>query len=540
MKLIQTEAAIRTGPLDLSIPWPGRTLDPEMRFRPFPHPWGHVVGGRLYGAFGAFPPLLASIPYRLLGPSGLILLSWAGALLASAAVWKTARLAGGGAEASAPLAAALSALGTPLFFYALTLYDHTPAVAAAAWGVFFLLRRVLHRTPGDLLRGALLCALAAWLREEMYVLVLLLPLAAAAGGERRAAEAAAFAGVWVAAMLPLWLFHALLFGNPLGAHLATYAAEGPASGAGWLAGRLTVLRFTMANFHADALPSWSLGGLYLLLLALRPRLRREDAGRTLSLLAALAAAVGLWVLLGFLRAASPMRWLIQANGLFAAAPVLLLGLVRLPRGGDGSDEDAERIDRFLWTLSGGYVVVGLLGLAGEYPTGFHWGGRFFLLLYPLLCVPAARAAAAGWTAAPRLAPRAALAAAFAFSALLQAYSGRLLAERIRFTAALDRAVARRPERAVVTPDWFLPQDLAMLFYEREFYLVRGPSEAAEAFSMLRAAGRTSALWAAEVAPGFRMDSPAVVIDDGPLRLFSIEVRPIDLSTGAETLPPGGV
>ena len=89
-----------------------------------------------YSATFAVP---SSFPYRLFGDPGLYLLPLAAGLLTLPAVWSLAGMLSG---ARVGRAVPLASLGTPLWFYSLTFWEHTPAACLAVWSV------LLVRFPG--------------------------------------------------------------------------------------------------------------------------------------------------------------------------------------------------------------------------------------------------------------------------------------------------------------------------------------------------------------------------------------------------------
>src|SRR5438046_287157 len=61
-------------------------------------------------------------------------------------------------------------------------------------------------------------------------------------------------------------------------------------------------------------------------------------------------------------------------------------------------------------------------------------------------------------------------ACLALALALQLWSLHLLFRRVAFSAALNDAVMRRPESAVIAVGWFLPQELAHVFYNKQIFL----------------------------------------------------------------------
>jgi hypothetical protein len=65
------------------------------------------------------------------------------------------------------------ALGTPIWFYAFTLWEHLPAVCLLTWGLVFLLRsQVGEGGRGATALAALLCGAAVWMRDDALLFAL--------------------------------------------------------------------------------------------------------------------------------------------------------------------------------------------------------------------------------------------------------------------------------------------------------------------------------------------------------------------------------
>ncbi|PYT13833.1 MAG: hypothetical protein DMF51_09845, partial [Acidobacteria bacterium] len=408
-----------------------------------------------YSATFAVP---SSFPYRLFGDPGLYLLPLAAGLLTLPAVWSLAGMLSG-ARVGRLLAVPLAALGTPLWFYSLTFWEHTPAACLAVWSVLLAARHVAGGGRRALLLSAFLSALAVYFRDDLYLLggalAVIVLTGGSAAGRRDWSAAAAFAAAFVAALVPLWLFQWWALGNPLGLHVAAVAPLGAGVGH-YLAERWPVLSNLLLDAHGSAWRSLLISGPAALLFLLHPRLGAWRFARAVPVLAALGAAGGSLALAGHLGTDRPIWWLREANGLFAVSPFLILAFIR--EGDDG----ARRTVRLAALL----LTLGWLVLAPELRTGgLHWGCRLLLPLYPLMATLAASTIGRWWESKPpwRRTGATLIGACLALALALQLWSLHLLFRRVAFSAALNDAVMRRPESAVIAVGWFLPQELAHVF-----------------------------------------------------------------------------
>ena len=497
-KFIQMEGMIRTHYTDFSIPWLGHSIDPMYDFRPLGDPFGHVVEGKLYASFSITFALISSLPYRLFGNWGLYLLPMLGGLLTLPAVWRLSGMLAG-SRIGRPLALIVVALGTPVWFYSATFWEHTPALCLAIWGIVFTLRFWIEGGKRWLLLGAILCGLAIYLRDDLYLLGgTLAALLIVRRGMTWRAPALFVAGLLLS-VIPIWCFQWLVLGDPLGFHVT---AHSPLEGGvlRYLADRWTVLRDLLLDSHATPVLSFAVGAPYVLLLLTRPKLPASGFRRAVPILAWLAAAGGLIVLAGHLTSDSPIRWLQSANGLFAVSPILILALVSEARSIEsGSDPRATIREEEVRRLLQHVIVLFALAYVALAPAvhvgGIHWGSRLLLPIYPLLAVLAASTVGYWWDASrPRRAGAVApIALCLALSFATQGYSIHLLHERKSFSAELNDAVAKRPESTVVAIGWFLPQELARSFYTKTIFLPRSSRGFEDLLDRLGRAGLTDVL-----------------------------------------------
>ena len=526
-KLIQVQGLLQSHWRDYALAWPGRELDPDFRYNPIPPPIGRLRGSRLDITYSEFFALCASLLFRLFGSVGLCLLPLASGLLTLAGVWRLARSTGGGSKA-ADLALMIAGLGTPLWFYSISFWEAMPAVASGLWSLNYLILDLRRPARKFLAVSGLLAALACYFRAEMLL------------------WASALAGVWflerrqwrglvlfgfslLAGLIPLLLLQEFALSSPLGLHLAAHSPFA----AGWLAflrERREVAWMLLLRGDRNHWLSLGLMAPFVVLFLLYPSVNRSRLVAGFPLLAGFGLGSGLMVLAGQIRSAHPMQNLIAMNGLFASAPVLILGLVQVKQD-PGSSLEAGLIEptrwfRLLWRLAAGFTILYLL-FSPTSSQGVHWGGRFLLILYPLLSIPAAANLKAWFLSSSRLfrSGRLLVCLLAALSILAQVYSFHLLRQRADFTSRLNETVAQRPEPVIIATEWYIPQELAFNFYSRPIFLVRNPRNLVPLFRKLQNNGFEQALvvspsQAPKISPG-----EGQVLDDGlgfvSLRLQSV-------------------
>jgi hypothetical protein len=477
------------------IAYPARHLDPELRF----FPWGghhfQTVGGRIVSFYPPYFALLSLPGYRLRGLAGLYVLPLAAAI--ATLLLFPLLLAETGLTAVRAAATAGLGLATPLLFYGLTFWEHSLAVLLSLAAAVLLLRAGRLGRSLEALGAGVLLALSTALREEGYVISLAL-LAAFLWAYRAPRPGAALAGSWLAVMAPFWWLQERMFGAALGIHAATYGglfAPAQGGGLGALAreagAKLGDFAFYLLRFHPDPWVSGVLAVPWVLVFLAGLRRRQETSALDLGLLG-LGTATG--AVLAILLIGDPRGVFdtLFTQGLLPHSPFLLLvllGLRSLLAAG------AARADRFLAGACALFAVLVVLPLHRA-DVGIIWGPRHFLAIYPLLAVLSLLALRDLWRGAARPAQRrvlAVLAAALVvLGVAIEGHGIRLLARKQAGTERILAAVRAAPGRAVVTDAYWLTEELAALYFEREFLEVHSADDYRDALDRLARAGHGEA------------------------------------------------
>jgi hypothetical protein len=536
-RVIQAEGFIRNGYRDVSIPWPGQAFDPDLSLNPIPPPMGIVRDGKIVGVYShAFTA--ASAPLRsLLGPIGLYVLPFLAGLLLLPAVWLLAE--GLGAPRSArSLSVLLVGLGTPVWFYSMTVWEHVPAVCLTTWAVVFLWRHLRYGGLRSLAASALCSGLAVYLRDELYLMAIVLAGALLVmRGARGARRVVSFGAFFVATVVPLWLYQWRVTGSPLGAHVAANMSFWGGTLADPLE-RWPVFRTFLVNGHRSLIVSLLVAAPFLASWAACARIPRSGSRWCVPALSLLAAAGALVVLQGYRAAESPIWWMYDANALWAACPFLILAFAPAGPGSSGRGGAPPggvagvpcTMERLIWTVATGFVLLMVLVTPLSTAVGVHWGARLLLPVYPLLAVLAAGVVARSFEPSHgrvSALTRAAIVLLLAVSLVTQVYGLSLLRERKAFTARLSEAVLAREERVVVVDRvGFLPE-LAPCFYRKILALPRDAAGMMEVPALTGAVGEARALFVlSKDVPGPGRETQQVVAD--PLNFAPRYLRSIDM------------
>lgn len=519
-KFLQVVAALKSGYASLTLPWPGRALDPSLRFNPIAAPFAIVQNGQIYSQYPPVFALVSSVPFRCFGYVGLYLLP----LLASLATLPALlRLGGrlGMVEWERAVAVLLAAVGTPLWFYSVNFWEHTLAICAITWALDFFLAYLAERRTCDIVLSAVLTALAIYFRDELYLLLPLLLCALLWQCRKgRLRSAAVFTAVLVVSLVPLWLINSHYTGHPTGFH-ATANLQSSGGLSAHLRERGEAFFCLFAANHRNRALAWFLALPYLTLFFTRPRLPRTAylwAVPGCCLAASVSLAVTLWGYSGDPR--GPLHYLIRANGLFSAAPFLILAFLRDRDSEAGNPVEAAR-RQLLWLLILSYAGIYWLAAPLFSTSGAHWGNRFLLVLYPWMALLAAGTLLHWLRVRPHgqqlfLAP-AGLAVALSVGA--QFFSIHLLYRAEEFSSRFNHVVAAMPEQVIVTDHPLVAQQLHQLFYDRQIFLVHNSGEVQVLAPLLERAGTRHLLTIRSMGPHPRETPGSVLVRDDGLEYY---------------------
>jgi hypothetical protein len=526
LKFIQVQGILRSGFESFAIDWPGFAIDPSYDFGPIAKPFMHFDEGELYVSYSPVFALVSALPFELFGPVGLYLLPLAAGLLALPAVRRLAQMVSGDETARVgAVAVLLAGLATPLWFYSHSFWEHTPALALSCWSFVACLHYREQPTRQRAVATAVLAALPIYFRTDAYLLAAVVLVFAGLAARRPLRALAMLAAVCAAALIPLWSFHWLALGDPLGFHLQSQLWS-EISLSDYLAARGEAANNLLVRGHGNAWWSWAAATPFLLCAAFAPRLREARLQRMVPVTVAAALAAAVVVLTGHLFAQRPMSWLMLSNGLFAASPICILAF--LPPAGERPSRGRDSPQQMRKALLG--IVVVYAGLYALFvpvlnTTGIHWGSRFLLPIYPVLAALASVSLVTWWERwkVGSVLPRILVVGLVAVSFGLQLYSLALLAARKQFSQELNAQVALDSADIVITDTWFLPADLASSFYAKPIFLARHASERRRLEAAAGTAGARQALLVERLRRGSAVPDGRV-LSDGWLNFSSVVLR----------------
>jgi len=446
---------------------PGEALDPSHTFSPFNTSffYRNRESGRVYGVYSVPFVVLSSFFYSLLGFRGLYLLP---ALATLGTMLVTYRLSRRIAPRTAPLAPLLVGVLSPLLFYSVDFWEHTPATFLTTLALWWFVEAQIRGQTRWLLGAGLILGLAAWFREEIYALIpaygLVLLWAERRRPRRMMAYGLAYGAGLALILLPIWAFQSWAFGTPLGPHLQNAVVPQVNGQAARKVNVPPLLLWTMKPVVATKLlvpwttsKSWTalVAGLVLLRLMVG---RIPAWRRPLTLLLAGAASLGA---MGIVLRGVWEHWF--TRNVVQSFPVVLfllfLGLVPRPTPIPSALPERRVLIRLLTFIGGLFTAFVLVTTPSG--GGPQWGARFLMPIYPLLVVGVLYALEPVLASRPQqLRERRALLLAFsllcAASALIQFEGLRQLYWSKADYARLTQAVEQLAPEVVITDAWWMP------------------------------------------------------------------------------------
>ncbi|MHB8810318.1 MAG: hypothetical protein ACYC9M_09940 [Desulfobulbaceae bacterium] len=469
-KLVQVKALVASRFAIPALPYDPLGLEPagSFEFAPFLPGHARVVDGRLLSVVPVYFPLLSALPYSFWGHGGLYLLPLLSTVLALYSLLLLARKFGD--DTTAPLIVATAGLASPLFFYSLTFWEHTLAACLATGGILLLHHGCCAgsgRINGRTIAAAFLMTLAAWLRGEVFILLLACGLAMLYCRGYRRLLPSFILGI-SAGLLPYALINHQVYATAASPQL-------PETGAA-----LDFLATLPARWH-DVTVYLLTGFLdhpllnrLLFLLSIGPALPvyflRQCSTRRDGLILAwcvLLCLISLVTLGRLFFLDSPLSSSMTILGLFGSLPYLPLALVRQ----DPMDPEQSASLRFLALIA----LLALAGLCLGLPSrgGLQWGPRYALPLMPLLILLAVTGFTRLRQGLTRPVARRVCTALFLLLLLtgtgIQTFGVSLLFAKKQVTMANMEKIRSMAPRVIITDTWWVPEDNGELYGEYPFY-----------------------------------------------------------------------
>jgi hypothetical protein len=508
VKFVQASALTRSRLTSLDIPYPGEFLDHGRQFFPLRPPFVMSAGGATQAIFSPVSALLQAVAVAVAGFRGMTIVS----LVAAAIILAATRTLAGPRLAVAAIVAL--GLAGPLWFYAVTGWEHAPAVA---FGTAAFACAVVSPTAAAPLLAGILLGAGTTLRDEVLLLAPGLVVAVWVGNRRPGAVLATVIGVAIplilAGVIEVWWFH-----RPPAAHLrhAVHFVQSALGTTDLPNPDVPVLRpMTLRERYETVVQYWLLGyGNDRVIIAFAAALAvalliRWRFGSSVALLAWLLAVIGLAAVDVHELVTAP-KWL---AGLHRVSPFFAFALFPRPKPA------GERwpIQTVALVTTAAYLLIAFAGV--DTTGGKSLGPRLLLPLFPLLAVAAVGSIASFLSSASvvdKWTGRAGI--VLVLMAVMMHTLGTVPAYigRNRDDALAVRTIAGSDERIVVSDDPFTAQLLFPLYYRKIVLLADSPALATSLGHALAAERSYGAMLVS------RRERPAV--DLAPLRLERADQR----------------
>lgn len=484
VKFVQARALIAQHFSSLDLPYPGADIDPERQFFPLRAPFVMTTGGETQAIFSPVSAVLQAIGVAIAGARGMVLVSLIAAAGILLAMWRLSP------RDDAVAVLATLGIASPLWFYAVTGWEHAPAVAL---GCAALVCAVRGRSIAMLVLAGVLLGIGATIRDE--VLLLLPGVLFAVWLRTRSIRDVAIATA--ATLVPLAaaaIVEVQWFGRPVAAHLrhAVHFVQAAVHLTTEPNPDVPVLEpMTLRSRYETVVQYWLLGyGNNVLIAA-------YAAGLSVAWLvrwkwhssAGILAWLGAVLVLAAIDAREALVAPKFVAGLQRVAPYLVFAVLPAPR-----TARASSLHRLVLVTTIAYLLIAFAGV--DTTGGKSLGPRLLLPLLPLLTVIAvvrigdyrrAMEKMDGWVG------RAGVALIVLAATIHVVGTAPTYYRRNTEDAKATTAVQELPQRVIVADDQFTAQLLFPVYFRKTLMVADSPGMGADLGARLVAAGVPEAI-----------------------------------------------
>jgi hypothetical protein len=378
LRLTQIQSLIEHQWRTFAIDYPARFVDSELQHVPYYDAY-LVIDDQLYLPVSPFFPLIVSWLYALVG--GIIALPLVpalGGVLTGLMVYRLARLSG---LPHSHFAFWGTIFATPLFFYSLTLWDHTLGTALALGGTYGMAKGLTERRWRPVFWGGLVIGFGLGQRPELYIFAIAIGLSlfVVSRFDWRVTTAAGVGGF--AGVLPVWILQYFWFGHPLAPSIALNLfgygrpdlwAYNRGEVAPLFMRKALLLIYTvprdLVTFLATLLVIF---GLTFIVFTLRQRRWRKPR-----FLVGALGILGLGYLIYLF-----ICWKHIIPGLLPTFPLLALAVIYINHR---EDTQSVQVIVYRFVFFTALFFGGVMLLFWPAFGGYQWGTRYLLPLYPLV------------------------------------------------------------------------------------------------------------------------------------------------------------
>jgi hypothetical protein len=524
VKLVQIENLLASRYGSITLRYNGSDIDPQSLISPFQlKPSVYVKDGKSYSLFPLLFPFLSSFFYAAMGYAGLYVLPLGSGLLCLPLGYAIARRFV--PHRPALLAMAAVGLATPVCFYSMTFWEHTPAACLFLAGIWLLLR--CSSSVSQAVASGLLLGCGVWLRSEMLMLVAILYLAGLRFLGRPKAMAMSMAGA-VLPLVGLAVFNRLLYGEWFGhftrnlgvmlkqessglmetvnLHMgylwtSLLGINAPQTLTAEQAGWEKSFDLIRANAPLEFLALGAIGGLAACsaigssLQANRSQNEKDPSPARpagafplalaiqIGLLGVLAAVVIAYVLT-FPQDRSPLITVLESGGVFTFSPFLAMVLIwpLLPT------KDWPQAKEVRWLLYTSLACILIMPVLAPNDGGIRYGARYLLpaiALLAILAVVVFHQLCQGWG---RRGFQILLGVLVALSVVIEARGYQVLYHKKVFSRDFTAALLASPGQRTAITYWWIPFEAPQALVTRKVHIIYNARATERFFQGSRLAG----------------------------------------------------
>jgi len=474
----------------LKVPYSGADFDPGGGFRPMPPPFGEFDGAAQIPVFPVLFMILSGVFYKIFGTAGPYLLPLLGGWLCILSGWFMWIRFRPDYDGSAYLI--ILALGSPLLFYSMTLWEHSIATALVTLSFAFLIQnQQLQEDSNPRVRevtvAGFLIALATAFRTEAIFWVAV-PLFFWRSTERNYQDIGRYMIGLAAGLVGLMLLNHVMTGKIYPLHILSNIDQNPFfSYKHIFYTRLYNLHILLTAGFKDVWFKSLILLLPLLVTVMWRGWRRErDWGYYLA-----GFIFILWVFYFYSMIKNlnlsiyPVKTgMMNTGGLLWIVPFAVLSLLPI------KSKRLPRYWRIFWLSPIIYIII----IAAFTPTvwGVHWGPRFIVTALPILLIVGSVRAQRWWHRYSIT--KIIVIVLVVISIINQFYSYGVLMKIRNNNVVLNRWVARTGSEPSIVHGrmmWYMPGDLSLLSDHLPWYIIWKDSRFGLVIDALRKRGTKS-------------------------------------------------
>jgi len=437
-------------------------------------------------------------------------------------------------EGTGGTAILILAFCTPIFFYSMTFWEHSLATALLLIALVLILQSETAQSKAHfLIFGGMLIGLSTIFREEGYILFLALIIgySRSFGGPK----SCIFLTIgWLLVMLPVWIFQQWVFHHFLGLHAAVYATE--LNGLS-VQSVLQVCVEKLSNYYVFLFKITSFTGMNIVLalpfvsalaVGLSPTFSKAYSDVKIGILIA-ACLSGLVSAALVVTNTQPIYDTLNSQSVFLTAPFTVFWLINLR---ESLVREKGKVRLLSITVIG--YIAGTCLLLNQKDMGIIWGPRHFVTIFPALVLLSLlgfyqMTDSAGTRTRKKIILTAFISVLLA-GLVIQIHGVRVLYLKKSGTLKIMESIADQDTEFVVTDVYWLPEEMARLYFKKKFLMVTSDRKASALIRLFRRSNIGKFTWVTSKYYGRTSDKILAEITQMADGVTDIHLKGLDFMT----------